>query len=238
MDKATIRALRDLLLIIYDEQKSDWSGDSLRGRKPSNVAKEFYERYGYTNWNQVKETEFEKWLRLDETTGQMNVRFSDRKAILFLPPLEKDEDFVPILNMECKVGESINSMSLYVLLVQEREEGREPRGLAFRFESPENEHYEEDSNEGLHDFYHVQFIKGFEYGPEFEIPQWVPMSQPSFPLLANDPLTLVFALLMTLYGKKYCWDFYNRHVANLPELESSIQKLHAWVKWSGLEKKK
>lgn len=235
MDKSTIRALRDLLLTIYEEQKSDWSEQTLTGRKPSDKARDFYRQYSYNVWHQVEEREFEKWLK--ESPDKLEVNFSKRKAILFLPPLEKDGDFVPILNMECEVGETINSMSLYVLLVQEREEGKKPRGLAFRFESPENEHYEEESNEGLHDFYHVQFIKGFEYGPEFEIPQWVPMSQPSFPLLADDPLTLVFALLMTLYGKKYCWDFYNRHVANLPELEPSIQKLHTWVKWKGLKEK-
>ncbi len=157
MDKATIRALRNLLLIIYGEQKSDWSEETHTGRKPSDEAKEFYNQYRYVNWNQVRETEFEEWLRLDKASGQMNVDFSERKAILFLPPLEEDRAFVPILNLKCKVGETINSMSLYVLLVQMGEEGKKPRGLAFRFESPENEHYEnQDSNEGLHDFYHVQ----------------------------------------------------------------------------------
>jgi hypothetical protein len=239
MDKATIRALRDLLLAIYDEQKSDWSGDSLTGRKPSDEAKEFYNRYGYANWNQIRETEFEKWL--NESPDKLEIDFSDRNAVLFLPPLEKDGDFVPILNMKCEVSETVNSLSFYILLVRLGKEGQQPYGLAFRFESPENEHYEhkvDNEGEGLHDFYHVQLITGLSYGPNLEIPKWVPVSQPSFPLLADDPLTLVFAILMTLYGKKYCWDFYIKHAANLPALGPRIKKLHTWVKWKSLEGKR
>jgi hypothetical protein len=234
MDEATIRALRNLLLRIYDEQKTDWSDETQTGRKPSAKAREFYNQYGYNGWNQIRETEFETWL--NESSDKLEIDFSKRKAILFLPPLEKDRDFVPILNLKCNVSESINSMRLYVILVRLGEEHQKPYGLAFRFESPESEQYEEQSgNEGVHDFYHVQLMTGFSYGPDLEIPQWVPVSQPSFPLPADDPLTLVFALLMTLYGKKYCWEFYNKHAPYLPELGPCMKKLHSWVRWGAME---
>ncbi|MBE7468416.1 MAG: hypothetical protein HS114_04700 [Anaerolineales bacterium] len=175
----------------------------------------------------------------------MDIDFSTRKAILVLPPLEEDQEFIPFLKLKCELGEDINSMRLYVLLARLNKEDRKLYGIAFRFECPENEQYRRKENdksieakEGIHDFYHAQLITGISYGPPIEISNWLPVTQPSFPLLADDPLTLVFALLMTLYGKKYCWDFYSRHATNLPELGPRIKKLHPWVKWKAMENKK
>ncbi|MCG3207159.1 MAG: hypothetical protein FOGNACKC_00759 [Anaerolineae bacterium] len=236
MDKATISALRDFLLKIYEEQKSDWSEETYTNRKPSDKARDFYTKYIYNMWHQVDEREFEKLL--NKSSDKLEVDFSATKTVLFLPPLEKDGDFVPILNIKCKITEAVNSLRFYVLLVRLGEAGQKPYGLAFRFESPENEHYEKQTkDEGLHDFYHAQLITGFSYGPDLEIPPWVPDSQPSFPLLADDPLTLVFAMLMTLYGKKYCWEFYRKHATNLPELGLRIKKLHTWVKWKAFDER-
>jgi len=239
MDKATIRALRNLLLIIYDEQKSDWSSETQTGRKPSSKAKELYEKYYYNKWHPVEETELEGWL--NESDGKLEIDFSERKAVLYLPPLEKNAEFVPVLSLKCKIGEMINSMSLYVLLIRSGKDSQKPYGIGFRFESPESEHFEKspgeeqpETGEGLHDFYHAQLITGFDYGPEIEIPDWLPTSQPSFPLLAYDPVTLVFALLMTLYGKKYCWDFYNKHATNLRDLNPRIKRLQPWIKWKAI----
>lgn len=240
MDKATIRAVRDLLLMIYNEQKSDWSPETQSGRKPSPEAQELYNQYCSFGWRPIHEKEFEDWLKVSD--DKLDVDFSTRGAILVLPPLEKDRVFVPILNLKCTLSESINSLRFYVLLVRVDEEHRDLRGIGFRFECPESEQYPKkegdeqiETGEGLHDFYHAQLITGFSYGPPIEIPNWLPISQPSFPLLADDPVTLVFALLMTLYGKKYCWDFYNRHVANLPDINPHIKRLQPWVKWKAME---
>jgi hypothetical protein len=241
MDSATIRALRNLLLIIYAEQKSDWSPETQNGRKPSAEAQELYNQYCSSNWHRISEKEFEKLLTI--SNGKLVIDFSETKAILVLPPLQEDQAFVPILNLECELSKNINSLRLHVLLVRLDEDHRKLYGIGFRCECPENEQYSKEktkikkkkkpvqAGEGLHDFYHAQLITGFSYGPSIEIPDWLPTSQPSFPLLADDPVTLVFALLMTLYGKKYCWDFYNKHASNLPDLNPRIKRLQPWIKW-------
>ena len=129
-----------------------------------------------------------------------------------------------------------NSLRLYILMVQLDQE-KKLQGIGFRFESPEIEQYDNDTqaNEGMHDFYHAQLITGFCYGPLVEIPNWLPVTQPSFPLPADDPITLVLALLLTLYGKKYCWEFYSKHSSNLPELSNYIKKMNEWIKWKSFD---
>ena len=241
MDKAAIRAFRNLLLKIYDEQKNDWSLETQSGRKPSAEARDLYDVYCYNTWHPINEKEFENWL--NESDEKLDVDFSKKRAVLYLPPLEKDAEFVPVLSLKCTLSKTINSIRLYVLLFRHGEEGQKPYGIGFRFESPENEQYERQSEddeqqgpgEGLHDFYHAQLITGFGYGPEIEIPGWLPCTQPSFPLPADDPVTLVFSLLMTLYGKRYCWEFFRKHASNLPDLGPRIKKIQPWIKWKALE---
>lgn len=263
VDEETIRGFRNVLLKIFDEQKSAWSPENQSEHKPSKSARELYNQYCYTHWHPIEGREFETWLNSpveevdsrDDSNGEkesngdpaeeINIDFSARKAILILPPLLKNPDFVPILNLNCKLNRRQNSLRLYVLMVR-LDDANKLQGIGFRFESPEIEQYaytenedqETKANEGLHDFYHAQLITGFNYGPPVEIPIWLPVTQPSFPLPADDPITLVFALLLTFYGKKYCWEFYSNHRSNLPELSSRIEKMNAWIGWQAFEQGK
>lgn len=228
VDEETIRGFRNLLLKIFDEQKSAWSAET---QNIQSKALECYYQCG--SWKQISAREFENWL--SSKGNEIEIDFSTRQAILILPPLIEDNEFVPILNLRCKLNRNQNSIRIYIIMVR-LDEKKKLQGIGFRFESPEIEQYaytenEDQANEGLHDFYHAQLITGFSYGPPVEIPNWLPVTQPSFPLPANDPITLVFALLLTFYGKKYCWEFYSKHGSNLPELSSRIEKMNEWIEW-------
>jgi len=246
----TIIGLRKLLLTIYDEQESDWSFDTLTRRKPNAKARELWE---YQMWSQVYREELEKWLsefeQADDTEHEQNntskklkekpvkamppkldVDFSKRHKFMYLPPLEKNAEFVPILSLKCKLNEKKTSVRIKVMLIRLGESRQKPFGIGFRLENPEYEHQTDENEDGSkeggrHDFYHAQLLDKFDYGPQINSLDWIPTSQPSFPLLAKDPVTLLFSLLVTLYGKKYCVEFYNNHRANLPDLSEYIEKL-------------
>ena len=241
MDKADIRIFRDILLTIFDEQKSDWSEETRKGRKPTSKARAFYELYSNNIWHAISREKLEALLGKNDE--KLDINFASEKAVLFLPPLvERNSEFVPILNLSCKISSTINAIRLYVLLVRLDDSTQKPYGLGFRFDSPKKEHYEgfQESNvgEGEHDFYHVQIIRRFDYGPDIDIPDWLPDHQPSFPLIADDPASLLLALLLTLYGKKYCWEFYQNHASNLIGLHSQFNKLHPCRKCQGIAGKK
>ena len=94
-----------------------------------------------------------------------------------------------------------------------------------------------ERSESIHDFYHTQLIQSFGNSPfdrkvQVECPSWLPVSQPSFPLTANCPITLVFSLLLTLYGKRYCWEFFHNHNPQLNDLKQQMNKLDEWIKWT------
>lgn len=164
--------------------------------------------------------------------------------MLYLPALEKkDSNFVPVLSLECHLDAEKTVMKLRVMLVclvkddQENGEAEKFRGIGFRLESPHGDEYEDERSEGgekkegRHDFYHAQLIRGLGWGPRIESPEWLPCNQPSFPLTADDPITLVLSLLLTLYGKKYCGLFLQRHGGNLSILKAAERKLQTWIQW-------
>ncbi|MFQ5911427.1 MAG: hypothetical protein ACE5IJ_12025 [Thermoplasmata archaeon] len=154
--------------------------------------------------------------------------FSERRGVLYLPPLEKNPEFVPLLSLWCKLEETGASMALRVMLVSRGGSEGRVRGIGFRLESPHGDDENEDEL-GRHDFYHAQLIRSLGHGPPVECPGWLPETQPSFPLTADDPVTLVLCLLLSLYGRKYCWTFYTEH--QIFDLKSYLDRLDTWIKW-------
>ena len=89
-----------------------------------------------------------------------------------------------------------------------------PYGIGFRLETPEsmNQTNTTTDNEGIHDFHHAQLIKKFgkkKLDSKLRIccPSWLPETQPSFPVPAKCPVSLLFCLIATLYGKKEYSDY-------------------------------
>lgn len=103
---------------------------------------------------------------------------------LYLPPLENDKEFVPILSMECNL-KTKTPISLRVEM-HGYGEGKTCAGFGFRFESP--------NKESNHNYYHMQVITQ----PGF--PQWLPLQDPCIPTKTKSPISLVLFMLICFYG--------------------------------------
>lgn len=103
---------------------------------------------------------------------------------LYLPPLENDKQFIPILSMKCDLTRS--EMSLRIEMVGYNEEYK-PMGFGFRFENPHP-----DSN---HNYWHMQVIT-----ESLGCPQWLPVQDPCIPIKAKSPIHLILFMLICFYG--------------------------------------
>lgn len=206
---ASVGYLRKIFLLLHTEQSQDWDPRRRPYRehngKMSKTALNVQDRLTKEGWQPVSKKELEEWLRADDSGVRVN--FESEKKVLYLPALEKNSNFVPVLSLECHLDAEKTVMKLRVMLVclvkddQENGEAEKFRGIGFRLESPHGDEYEDERSEGgekkegRHDFYHAQLIRGLGWGPRIESPEWLPCNQPSFPLTADDPITLVLSLL-------------------------------------------
>ena len=184
-------------------------------------------------------------LFIKSETGEVGFSESQRGKVIYLPPLEKDPDCVPILSPYFNLKETQSIAKLRVLLVR-LDENRKPHGIygiGFRMETPEkinqgvnssvnSQRVDTADNSGSHDFHHAQLIRKFgqkklDNKLQIDCPIWLPQSQPSFPLPAECPVTLLLCLLVTLYGRKYYNQFLTDH--NIFEIGQYQQELNRWI---------
>ena len=202
-------ALKDLLILLFKKQESAWRKRNPND-KPTKQALETYNAI-INKWIPITLKEIESLF----TKSQQD--FSKWGKVLYLPPLKKDAHFVPVLSLDCKWNQTQYSARLKVMMVCRRnctDENQKPYGIGFRLETPESTNQTETpvGNEGIHDFHHAQLIKKFgkeslDSKLQIECPSWLPESQPSFPLPAKCPMSLLFCLIATLYGKKEYFDY-------------------------------
>jgi len=214
MGKKAVDALRSLLNGLYVEQARDWYPHR-RGRKPSAHAQALWHQMIGT-WPSVGLTDLKKWLPVSDT---IHVDFSQQRKVLYLPPLDRDSRFVPVLSLEWHLDPTRDSITLRVMLVRTVKGHKKFHGIGFRLES----------GRGRHGFYHAQLVRSLGWGPAVECPSWLPERQPSFPLAARCPVTLMLALLLTMYGKDYCYKFITKH--QLRHLKQYMKTLEPWIGW-------
>ena len=207
----------------------------------------------FTEWPPLAREDIEVLFRLRETgTGSVEENFVEvdflecgRGKVIYLPPLEKDPDCVPILSPYFKLKEPQSIAKLRVMLVK-LDENRKPDGIygiGFRMETPEKinkdvtpstdcQNINTTNKGGIHDFHHAQLIRKFGQGKldnklQIDCPIWIPQSQPSFPLPAECPVTLLLCMLVTLYGRKCYNRFLEDHT--IFEIEQYKQGLNRWI---------
>ena len=90
---------------------------------------------------------------------------------------------------------------IYALLTM-LDENCDLQSLAIRFETDEG-YPGVGYSPGLHDFCHAQLCNDINRHVKDVTPQWVPDSQPSIPLDAEDQIGLVLCMLTSLYGGTY-----------------------------------
>ena len=198
----TVETLRQLLDVLCKLQSRSWF---LRdpGHEPSTRACETWEML-VSPWSPIEEKELSALFSHPEA---FEIDFSERRKVLYLPPLQQDAKFVPVLSLQGNFDEARTEIKLRVMLVCYDENEKKLCGIGFRL----------DRGEGRHGFYHAQLIRSLERGqyvergPSVHCPRWLPETQPSFPLAADCPVTLMLCLLLSLYGIKYCWTLVTEH---------------------------
>lgn len=225
-----ISTLKDILTPLCKRQKDVWNNENWK--------------HIFVEWPPLAREDLETLFMLTET-GEVDFSESKRGKVIYLPPLEKDPDCVPILSPYFNLKETQSIAKLRVLLVR-LDENRKPHGIygiGFRMETPESvnqgvnspvnsRNVDRANNGGTHDFHHAQLIRKFGQRKlddklQIDCPIWIPQSQPSFPLPAECPVTLLLCLIVTLYGRRYYDQYLAEH--NIFEIKQYQEKLNRWI---------
>ena len=225
-----INALQNILASLFKIQSSAWFAEE-GSWKPSREALETYKIISAT-WEPIDL----KNVRHKFNDSDLNLDFSNR--VLYLPPLKQDTQFVPVLSLYCQLNETQSIAKFRVMLIC-LDEDKNLCGIGFRMETPEsiNQNPSTADGKGIHDFHHVQLIRRFGKTKldklPIDCPCWLPQSQPSFPLPAKCPATLLFCLIVTLYGKKCYNEFFSTYVQDYKRsaVKKYYKKLKPWINW-------
>lgn len=113
------------------------------------------------------------------------------KTYLFLQPIDEGAVIVPVLSFRYNFQPSHAELRLQLALFVPHDNGLAAIGC--RFETPEGP--------GTHDYYHAQMFRAFQGGVELPgCPPWLPTSRPAFQLKADDPVTLLVCMAISVYG--------------------------------------
>ena len=134
----------------------------------------------------------------------------------YLTPVTDNRIMVPRIQLKCDFGRNIPEircrLELFLL-----DNNAEVQSLGFRFESPEGKSAQ---TVGVHHYYHIQLIQ-----PPTTRIDWLPETQPAFPIDADDPVKLLLGLLISLYGLNYIDTILREayHIRNLGKYISGIR---------------
>lgn len=235
MDKM-VGTLRQFFAALQHGQDSVWSRSQPAKwkRVPSARAKRTYEML-QNKMRPIGEKELSDLL---SPARLVEIDFATLNRFLYLPPLEKNAEFVPVLSLKYHLDGERKEIRLRVMLYSFDNNAGRLYGVGFRLESPESESQvrdnaededEDEEESGSHDFYHAQLIRSLRGGLPVESLDWLPCTQPSFPVTADCPVTLTICLLLTLYGKRYCKEFLESY--QIFDLHRYMRSLDRWVNW-------
>lgn len=181
MDKE-LNLFREIILAVWDRFRKPWF-------YPRGQARDIYLDIGSRYNSITKREELELSL---PTERRVKAEFLPGK-FLYLTPVDRGQVLLPVLRLKCDFGRSIPEIRLRLGLFVRHD--LDIRAIGFRFESPEGP--------GIHNYYHMQIIRGFDLGQHFlpeDYLRWMPDSSPAFPLDVNSSVNLLLSLLISLYG--------------------------------------
>ena len=129
--------------------------------------------------------------------GNSELELRDQHRFLFLEPIV-DKKILPFLTIETS-NRWVNFRAYVLLTMLDQCEGLQ--ALAIRFETDEGP--QTNGATGSHDFCHAQLCRCINGRTRATTPSWLPESQPSLPLDAEDQIGLVLCMLTSLYGGRH-----------------------------------
>lgn len=226
-----ITAFKQILMPLCNIQESAWNNED-EDWKPSKCALETYKfvsEQRLLSVRPIKSKDIEQFFRPSKAA---KVNFFEENRVLYLPPLRKDADdaeFVPIFSLCCNLSKNKSTAKFRVMLVtldkNDENEKKKLNGIGFRMETPDG-----INQTGIHNFHHAQLIQQFsprQFGNILptECPSWLPGSQPSFPMPADCPVTLLLCIILTLYG----WEYYKKICYRICGIEQYLKKLEVFI---------
>ena len=181
IDAVTKRAIGDILLLFHEDNQT---GDDSFNKFLSKV----YAKY---NVNAMDAGRFKSFL-----SNNLDIRMRDNFHYLQLE-LTKDKKILPLVTMHST--EEWVHFRIYTLLTT-LDENLDIQALSIRYETDEGD--AQRKMDGSHDFCHAQLCNSISHRICATTPKWLPESQPSIPLDANDQISLVLCMLTSLYGGK------------------------------------
>lgn len=146
------------------------------------------------------------------------LEFKAQGRFLYLEPVV-DKGILPFLTFDTS-NDWVNFRA-YVLLTM-LDPSNDLQALAMRFETDEGSRA--DGRIGSHDFCHAQLCRSIN-SARATTPPWLPESQPSVPLDADDQIGLVLCMLTSVYGGRHVVDRLN--VSGDRKLRKHLEKVRA-----------
>ncbi len=227
-DLIVLKELGEILHHLLTEGERIWE----EGRIPSSTAKEAQTQL-INIFHPLTEKYFKQWeesRKKIQSKQETELVFKTQGQYLYLPPTEKEAQFVPVMTLDCLFNDRLSRFCSHISFLSVKDK-RPYYGVGFRIETPENQNQLPDPNRkvtspGYHDFYHAQLINK---PMEIMGPDGLPDSQPSFPLVANCPITLFLCILLSVYGRKS----FRQLVVDLGSTKASqgYEKIKTWYGW-------
>lgn len=149
-------------------------------------------------------------------SAELEFDSASQNRYLFLEPIDKGT-IVPMLSFAYNFQRTNAELRLQVALFVPN--GRTVAAIGCRFEPSEGR--------GIHDYFHAQMFRQFKgraAGPCLPCcPPWLPISRPAFPLKADDAVTLLISMLISLYGIDFAQDLRQASFGNA--LKPYMEKL-------------
>ena len=128
--------------------------------------------------------------------SNLDVRMRGQHRFLFLEPIRQHR-ILPLMTLQTS-HEWIH-FRIYILLTM-LDDCSNLQALSVRFETDESGQETMSGSRGRHDFCHAQLCRSIDGQALTSTASWIPDSQPSFPLDAEDQVGLVLCMLTSLYG--------------------------------------
>lgn len=177
-----LRKLNDLSLKLWRKEK-DLSGSDLRDDIKFN-----YDNLIISN-HPMQEKNLDNLIK--QNLDSLCLAFDES---FYLPPLDDNKDFIPLLSLNCNLTEYPPEISLRICMYRYLNgDITKPQGIGFRFEKHKG------SN---HDYYHVQVTNKPHASLEHEYHDWIPENIPCILQPAQNPVSLIFSMLISFYGKR------------------------------------
>jgi len=147
--------------------------------------------------------------------GRPSANLIKRDKFLYLDPVTKGGLLLPIMTLSCNFQLSIPDIDVRCFFFYTDKDSERVKTIGYRFEAPHGL--------GMHFYYHAQLINS-ALGTPGESAHRVPETQPAFALDACCPVSMLIAVLLSIYGGKGIDGLAIDHWGGV--LKSALQRTH------------